>query len=71
MWWPSRTIRRDDAQRTGLRWVPLSEAESLLALARQDKDGLALCTNIGGYTGSSTRTQLVAAITAMLMEPYM
>ena len=64
MWRPSRTICRDDAQRTGLRWFPPSEAESSLALARQDNDGLALCINIGGYAGSSTRIELAAGIIA-------
>ena len=44
---------------------PISEAESDLAHFRQEVGGLALFTKIGGYTGSSTRTELAAGIIAL------
>ena len=42
--------------------MPLSEAESSLAMARQDREGVSLYTSVGGYAGSSTRTEIAAGI---------
>ena len=61
VWWPGRTI----ATHAELKRLPLSVAEQTLSYYEQREDGLALYTNIGGLTGSSTRTELAAAIIAM------
>ncbi len=55
-WWPGRD------QNVFHR---LSQAEKDLAYSSQHADGLMLYTPIGGYTGSSTRTELAAAIIAL------
>ena len=57
MWWPGRNI----AQRHRL-----SPAETELAQHVQHTDGLSLHTPIGGLSGSSTRTELAAAILAIV-----
>ena len=56
VWWPGRNPK--DHHR-------LSPAELDLAHYQQYDDGLMLYTPIGGYTGSSTRTELAAAIIAL------
>ena len=61
VWWPGRTIRNDEH----LHRLPLSEAEKILSYHEQKSDGFALYTSIGGLAGSSTRTELAAAIIAM------
>ena len=55
VWWPSR-------KQTG---HPLSEGEQQLAHHKASEDGIRLCTPIGGYAGSSTRTELAAGILAI------
>ena len=44
---------------------PLSDAELDLALFQQQTDGLKLFINLGGFGGSSTRTELAAGIVAI------
>ncbi len=56
VWWPNRDLK--------LR--PLSSGEEELAHIRVDRDGVRLYTPIGGYSGSSTRTELAAGILAVL-----
>ncbi len=53
VWWPGRDPRV---------YQRLSQAEQELAHFQQYEGGLMLYTPIGGYTGSSTRTELAAAI---------
>ena len=48
-----------------LQVLPLSQAERELAHHEQDADGVTLYTAIGGYGGSSTRTELAAGILAI------
>jgi ribonuclease HI len=55
VWWPSRNINT----------LRVSQAESDLAHVVADNDGVRLYTAIGGYAGSSTRTELAAGIIAM------
>jgi ribonuclease HI len=43
----------------------LSDPEVEMAIARWETDGVRLYTSIGGYSGSSTRTELAAAILAI------
>ncbi len=57
VWWPGRDPRVSHL---------LSKGEKELAYFKQLEDGLMLYTPIGGYTGSSTRTELAAAIIAIL-----
>jgi hypothetical protein len=65
VWWPRRQILRCDL--TGDQYLnPLSEAEMCLAHHCQTPDGLQLYTKIGGFRGSSTRTELAAGIIAMV-----
>ncbi len=56
VWWPQRQTQVKHR---------LSQAEKELAYAIQKPEGLMLYTKIGGYTGSSTRTELAAAIIAI------
>ncbi len=56
VWWPGRDLSV---------YQRLSPAEKDLAHWSQHSDGLMLYTPIGGYTGSSTRTELAAAIIAL------
>ena len=55
VWWPSRCLGRHRA----------SDAELKLAYIQQTSDGVHLATHIGGYHGSSTRTELAAGIIAL------
>ena len=48
-----------------MKTTPLSRAEGELAFHQQCGDGLRLYTSIGGYAGSSTRTELAAGIIAI------
>ncbi len=56
VWWPGRDPRVSHR---------LSQAEKELAHYQQNEKGLMLYTPIGGYTGSSTRTELAAALIAI------
>ncbi len=56
VWWPAR----HSATRK------LSKAEQDLAVAVQTEKGLRLFTPIGGFSGSSTRTEIAAGIVAIL-----
>ena len=63
VWWPKRTIIRNEALDN--TYHPLSDAEDDLAYCEQGEDGLRIYTKIGGYAGSSTRTELAAGIVAL------
>ena len=52
VWWPGRTLAKR----------PLSVAEHAIAWHIEDDDGVRLYAKIGGYTGSSTRTEIAAGI---------
>ena len=56
VWWPGRDISVSHR---------LSPAERELGHHQQHNDGLSLHTPIGGLAGSSTRTELAAAILAL------
>ena len=56
VWWPGRDINVHHF---------LSPAEKELGHFKQQQQGLLLYTPIGGYSGSSTRTELAAAILAL------
>ena len=45
--------------------MPMSDGEVEVANWVQEEKGLTLYTKIGGYSGSSTRTELAAAIVSM------
>ena len=57
VWWPSRNTEA---------YHRLNDAEKEVAQSTQYHNGLMLYTSMGGYTGSSTRTELAAAIIAMM-----
>ena len=57
VWWPNRDP---------MVYQRISAAEKSLAHFQQYPEGLMLYTPIGGYTGSSTRTELAAAIIALV-----
>jgi len=63
VWWPKRTIGTPGFDGDLYR-VPLSIAESEIAHFRQESGGLTLYASIGGFSGSSTRTELAAGIIA-------
>ena len=52
VWWPNRELAAHKA----------SQAEQELACIAQEADGVRLCTHIGGFSGSSTRTAGIIAI---------
>ena len=52
VWWPGRTLTNR----------PLSVAEQAIAWHKVDSDGIRLYAKIGGYAGSSTRTEIAAGI---------
>ncbi len=56
VWWPGRNIAECHF---------ISQAEDALAYSQQYPTGLMLYTPIGGFAGSSTRTELAAAIVAI------
>ena len=64
IWWPGRAIKKEDADKYGLRHIPLSPAEEELALYEQEPKGVSLYASIGGFSGSSTRSELAAGIIA-------
>ena len=64
IWWPGRTINKNDAN-DGMYYMPLSDGEVEIGDWKQEPLGLSLYTKIGGYSGSSTRTELAAGIMAM------
>ena len=55
VWWPGRKLRGH----------PLSEPEIELAYVTEHDRGIRLFTRIGGFAGSSTRTELAAGIIAI------
>ena len=55
VWWPGRQLSTHKA----------SSAETDMAVVNQLSDGVQLATHIGGYAGSSTRTELAAGILAI------
>jgi hypothetical protein len=63
VWWPKRTLT-NQSENTDLRWVPISDAEFEIAHAKQEDNGVSLYAKIGGYSGSSTRTEIAAGIIA-------
>ena len=54
VWWPERDLKTR----------PLSVAEQAIAWEKQDEYGIRLYAKIGGYSGSSTRTEIAAGIIA-------
>ena len=55
VWWPGRDISRHRVR----------EAELELSYVVQECEGVTLCTNIGGFAGSSTRTEIAAVLIAV------
>ena len=65
VWWPKRVVNSTEDQDNDQLIHRLSKAESEIAIAEQTKKGTRLFTKIGGYAGSSTRTELAAGIIAI------
>jgi len=64
VWWPARAIARKDLNDKCKYINPLSPAELEIGHYRQEADGVSIFTSIGGYSGSSTRTEIAAGILA-------
>ena len=64
VWWPKRVINKDSANVQNYK--PISDGEERMVYYEQDLEGLSCYSNIGGYSGSSTRTELAAGILAIL-----
>ena len=64
VWWPGRAINRSHLNNNCTYVNPLSPAELEIGYFRQEADGVSIFTSIGGYSGSSTRTELAAGILA-------
>jgi ribonuclease HI len=67
VWWPDRTVEQAEISGNAY-FCSLSEVEFEMAHTRQTSSGLQLFTKIGGYGGSSTRTELAGGIIAMFAE---
>ena len=64
VWWPSRTLTKNYTSTLQLH-MPISYAEHDIAMYQATQRGVRLYTKIGGYGGSSTRTELAAGIIAL------
>ena len=64
VWWPHRTLSKTYTNNLHLH-LPISSAEHDMALHHATHHGVRLYTKIGGYGGSSTRTELAAGIIAI------
>jgi len=64
VWWPGRALNRNHLNAKCTIINPISPAEADLGFYRQEAEGVAVYTRIGGYSGSSTRTELAAGILA-------
>jgi len=62
VWWPGRALT---SNQQGQAVRPLSHEEKEMAQYTTDNDGVRLHTSIGGFSGSSTRTELAAGIIAI------
>ncbi len=62
VWWPNRRLSKNDE---GIYPIPLSVAEQSMATHVTEEEGVRLYTKIGGFAGSSTRTELAAGIIAI------
>ena len=65
MWWPDRVVSRTINNNNNEYWKPLSSGEADIAVHHQKDGGTILYTKIGGFSGSSTRTELAAGIVAL------
>ena len=67
VWWKGRTFERkyNEDNNLQLKVFPMSKAEKDMAHFEQKEEGLRLYTKIGGFSGSSTRTELAAGILAI------
>ena len=64
VWWPGRSIERSHT----LKYKAPSDAESEIAVFKQQQHGVAAYANIGGFDGSSTRAEVAAGIIAIYAE---
>ena len=64
VWWPHRTLSKTSTN-TLQFYLPISSAEQDIAVYQATLNGVRLYTKIGGYGGSSTRTELAAGIIAI------
>ncbi len=64
-WWPRRANGVANITSGCPVNRPISDAEQEMAYEKQTPNGLQLYTKIGGFGGSSTRTELAAGIIAM------
>ena len=64
VWWPGRALARGDLNDRCTFVNPLSPAELEIGYYRQEADGVSIFASIGGYSGSSTRTEIAAGILA-------
>ena len=67
VWWKGRTINRNynEENNASLSYKPLSIAEQEMAHWEPTSEGLRIYTKVGGFGGSSTRTELAAGILAL------
>ena len=67
VWWKDRTCTKqyNIDNNCNLELRPLSTAERQMTHVEQSKDGLRSFSKIGGFGGSSTRTELAAGIIAI------
>ena len=67
VWWPHRTLSKDYTDSLHLH-LPISNAENQIAVYHATLKGVRLYTKIGGYCGSSTRSELAAGIIALCAD---
>ena len=64
VWWPGRNILRNEIK-PDQYCMPLSHGEKGVANWIRESDALTLFSKVGGFSGSSTRTELSAAIISL------
>ena len=71
VWWPGRTLDNNNQQMQDASYwkhLPISDSENQMCYWEQQPKGVALYTKVGGYSGSSTRTEVAAGIIAILAD---
>ena len=65
VWWPNRSLTEASSQPESYR-MTLSSAETEVGYHKFDENGLRVYVPVGGYAGTSTRTELAAGILALM-----
>ena len=64
VWWPKRQLNKNGLLTS--YYKPISEGKEKMCFIEQNNDGVNCYSNTGGFSGSSTGTELAAGILAIL-----